>query len=353
MASSSPRTVEEIFKDYSARRSGLVRALTYDVDDFYSQCDPGKLLLIFFVFNRSDSILNRGVPFASACDFPLLFQVSDLRRSLDFNLYREFLFRSFLCQLFDLDAELFSFCLFDHKENLCLYGHPNEAWEVALPAEEVPPELPEPALGINFARDGMNRKDWLSLVAVHSDCWLLSVSFYFGARLNRNERKRLFSMINDLPTVFEVVTGRKPIKDKPTVESGSKSRNSTKVNFSMSPPFTRIMNAIETVKCKLHNFIALSLVFVFVNLPFASQRSIDGQPRSNPKLVDENYEEDEEEQGDTFCGICGGGYNSDEFWIGCDNCERWYHGKCVKITPAKAELIKFYKCPLCTKKARQ
>jgi hypothetical protein len=26
---------------------------------------------------------------------------------------------------------------------------------VQLPAEEVPPELPEPALGINFARDGM------------------------------------------------------------------------------------------------------------------------------------------------------------------------------------------------------
>ena len=74
------------------------------------------------------------------------------------------------------------------KENLCLYGHPNESWEVNLPAEEVPPELPEPALGINFARDGMQRKDWLSLVAVHSDCWLLSVSFYFGARLNRNER---------------------------------------------------------------------------------------------------------------------------------------------------------------------
>lgn len=69
-----------------------------------------------------------------------------------------------------------------------MYGHPNELWEVTLPAEEVPPELPEPALGINFARDGMKRTDWLSLVAVHSDCWLLSVAFYFGARLNRNER---------------------------------------------------------------------------------------------------------------------------------------------------------------------
>ncbi|KAE8695605.1 PHD finger protein ALFIN-LIKE 2 [Hibiscus syriacus] len=131
----------------------------------------------------------------------------------------------------------------------------------------------------------MNRKDWLSLVAVHSDCWLLSVAFYFGARLNCNERKRLFSMMNDLPTVFEV-------------------------------------------------------------------RSIDGQPTSNPKLADESYEDGEEEQGDTFCGSCGGGYNSDEFWIGCDNCERWYHGKCVKITLAKAETIKVYKCPSIQKKAR-
>ena len=43
-------------------------------------------------------------------------------------------------------------------------------------------------------------------------------------------RKRLFSLINELPTVFEVVTDRKPIKDKPTVDSGSKSRGSTKVS---------------------------------------------------------------------------------------------------------------------------
>ena len=41
------------------------------------------------------------------------------------------------------------------RENLCLYGNPDSSWEVDLPAEEVPPEMPEPALGINFARDGM------------------------------------------------------------------------------------------------------------------------------------------------------------------------------------------------------
>jgi hypothetical protein len=54
----------------------------------------------------------------------------------------------------------------------------------------VPPEIPEPALGINFARDGMNEKDWLALVAVHSDSWLLSVAFYFGARFGFDKEAR-------------------------------------------------------------------------------------------------------------------------------------------------------------------
>ena len=79
---------------------------------------------------------------------------------------------------------------FTEKENLCLYGYPNETWEVTLPAEEVPPEIPEPALGINFARDGMNEKDWLALVAVHSDAWLLAVAFYFAARFGFDKEAR-------------------------------------------------------------------------------------------------------------------------------------------------------------------
>lgn len=84
---------------------------------------------------------------------------------------------------------LFNRCA-PEKDNLCLYGFPNEQWEVNLPAEEVPPELPEPALGINFARDGMQEKDWLSLVAVHSDAWLLAVAFFFGARFGFDRADR-------------------------------------------------------------------------------------------------------------------------------------------------------------------
>ncbi|XP_074587905.1 PHD finger protein ALFIN-LIKE 1-like isoform X2 [Curcuma longa] len=228
---SAPRTVEDIFKDYSGRRAGIVRALTHDVDEFYAQCDPDR-------------------------------------------------------------------------ENLCLYGHSNDSWEVNLPAEEVPPELPEPALGINFARDGMERRDWLSLIAMHSDSWLLSVAFYLGARLNRNDRKRLFSMINEHPTVFEVVSDRRQSREKSGIDSGSKSK--------------------------------LSKI------------------KSNSKIADEGgYDEDDDEHSETLCGACGGSYSADEFWIACDVCERWFHGKCVKVTPAKAESIKQYKCPRCSsKKAR-
>jgi hypothetical protein len=61
-------------------------------------------------------------------------------------------------------------------------------------------------------------------------------------------------------------------------------------------------------------------------------------------------EEDEDEHGETLCGACGENYASDEFWICCDICEKWFHGKCVKITPARAEHIKQYKCPSCSNK---
>ncbi|CAI0419479.1 unnamed protein product, partial [Linum tenue] len=192
------------------------------------------------------------------------------------------------------------------KENLCLYGFPSEQWEVNLPAEEVPPELPEPALGINFARDGMQEKDWLSLVAVHSDAWLLSVAFYFGARFgfDKADRKRLFNMINEFPTIFEIVSGavKKQSKEKSSVSnhSSNKSKSNSK---GVKEVFSAVFNL-----------------------------------------------EDEEEHGDTLCGACGENYASDEFWICCDICEKWFHGKCVKITPARAEHIKQYKCPSCSNK---
>ncbi|MBA0626291.1 hypothetical protein Godav_003984 [Gossypium davidsonii] len=209
--------------------------------------------------------------------------------------------------------------LITEKENLCLYGYPSEQWEVNLPAEEVPPELPEPALGINFARDGMQEKDWLSLVAVHSDAWLLAVAFYFGARFgfDKADRKRLFNMINDLPTIFEVVTGatKKQTKEKSSVSnhSSNKSKSNSKRGSESQPKYSKAAASKDEVE--------------------------DGME-----------DEDDEEHGETLCGACGENYAADEFWICCDICEKWFHGKCVKITPARAEHIKQYKCPSCSNK---
>lgn len=79
---------------------------------------------------------------------------------------------------------------FAEKENLCLFGFPNETWEVNLPVENVPPQLPEPALGINFARDSMDEKDWLAIIAIHSDSWLLAVAFFFSSRFGFDKESR-------------------------------------------------------------------------------------------------------------------------------------------------------------------
>ncbi|KAF4391448.1 hypothetical protein G4B88_005519 [Cannabis sativa] len=164
---------------------------------------------------------------------------------------------------------LFYSIILDH--NLLFLSEDNiPSWESSSPnVSKVLPKLFELALGVNFARDWMQEKGWLSLVAVHSNSWLLAIAFYFGARFGfgksessakclhsyqatkidntvlscgarklrescmscTNQLKRLFQMINDLPTtIFEVLTG--------SVIKQSKEQSTTcvKVGIKMSPP---------------------------------------------------------------------------------------------------------------------
>ncbi|KAJ3698021.1 hypothetical protein LUZ61_001726 [Rhynchospora tenuis] len=234
------------------------------------------------------------------------------------------------------DVEEFYRACDPEKDNLCLYGFPTEQWEVNLPAEEVPPELPEPALGINFARDGMQEKDWLGMVAVHSDVWLLSVAYYFGARFgfDRSDRKRLFSMINELPTIFEIVSGKANVKSQPTNHSNAKSKSNSKPVQNSHPKPAKPPKR-ETKKEEEEE-----------------EEEDQGGLDEERGAEEEDDEEDEEEHGETLCGACGENYAADEFWICCDICEKWFHGKCVKVTPARAEHIKQYKCPTCSTNKR-
>ncbi|XP_057975224.1 PHD finger protein ALFIN-LIKE 2-like [Malania oleifera] len=84
----------------------------------------------------------------------------------------------------------------------------------------------------------------------------------------------------------------------------------------------------------------VTLLVEEVPLPKPALRINDGQVKGNSRLADENYEEDENEHSETLCRNFGGNYNADEFWIDCNICEKWFHVKCVKITPAKVESIK-------------
>uniref|UniRef100_UPI00398E63FC nucleosome-remodeling factor subunit BPTF isoform X3 n=1 Tax=Pristiophorus japonicus TaxID=55135 RepID=UPI00398E63FC len=47
-----------------------------------------------------------------------------------------------------------------------------------------------------------------------------------------------------------------------------------------------------------------------------------------------------------YC-ICNTSYDESQFYIGCDRCQNWYHGRCVGILQGEADLIDEYVCPQC------
>ena len=189
---------------------------------------------------------------------------------------------------------------------MCLYGYSDGTWKVSLPCEEIPPELPEPTLGINFARDGMRRQDWLSLVAVHSDSWLMAVAFFNGARLDAAGRRQLFTDINTLPTCFEIISGRAaaPVATQQTMAAARKRRADNE-------------GGEEGLRGEEGEG----------DEPFVNQMKNHG--------------------GSDPCPSCGRRYRPGEFWIACDCCDRWFDGKCVGMTPQKAERSARWQCPFC------
>jgi len=64
---------------------------------------------------------------------------------------------------------------------------------------------------------------------------------------------------------------------------------------------------------------------------------LDDQPRFNA-------------QGERLYCLCHQPYNSRIFMIGCDECDDWFHGRCVGIGAARARSIEHYVCPRCTRR---
>ncbi|KAD3336650.1 hypothetical protein E3N88_32169 [Mikania micrantha] len=221
--------------------------------------------------------------------------------------------RAGLIRALTQDVDTFFQICHPDKDSLCLFGYPDESWKVTPPTEKVPSMLPEPTLGINYARDSMDPRDWLLMVAIHCDSWLLAVAFFYGGRseLDQTQRKQLFTMINNLPHVHEVVRDWQNAKDKP------KKGKSHEASGSKSSCRTR-----------------------------SSVKRLSDEQSKSTQNIEQSQVENKEYKG-THCGNCGGLYNGDEFWMLCGICRLWYHGRCVGITPTMAESIENYECPLC------
>nr|TKW27709.1 hypothetical protein SEVIR_3G275100v2 [Setaria viridis] len=170
-------------------------------------------------------------------------------------------------------------------ESLYLYGNSDGNWELRPPKLLMPPGQPDPRMfGIKLVRGNMKHPKWLAYIATHCDAWLIRISFFLGANLGTQARQHLSALINSLQTVHEA--------------------------FVASDTYHRI--------CHLEKM---------------------------------NVEIEDEDEGcgtePTVCASCGNHYRRNGFWICCDECDRWFHGKCVKVTAALAEHIGHYECPEC------
>lgn len=47
-----------------------------------------------------------------------------------------------------------------------------------------------------------------------------------------------------------------------------------------------------------------------------------------------------------YC-LCRQPYDDSQFYIGCEGCSEWFHGRCVGILQVEAEKIDEYLCPRC------
>ncbi|XP_036983916.2 nucleosome-remodeling factor subunit BPTF isoform X15 [Artibeus jamaicensis] len=86
-------------------------------------------------------------------------------------------------------------------------------------------------------------------------------------------------------------------------------------------------------------------------LPVSSQKrkreeERDSSSKSKKKKMISTTSKETKKDTKLYC-ICKTPYDESKFYIGCDRCQNWYHGRCVGILQSEAELIDEYVCPQC------
>uniref|UniRef100_G1N6J1 Bromodomain PHD finger transcription factor n=1 Tax=Meleagris gallopavo TaxID=9103 RepID=G1N6J1_MELGA len=89
-----------------------------------------------------------------------------------------------------------------------------------------------------------------------------------------------------------------------------------------------------------------------VPMPISSQkrkrdeeRDLSASKSKKKKMISTTSKETKKDT-KLYC-ICKTPYDESKFYIGCDRCQNWYHGRCVGILQSEADLIDEYVCPQC------
>ncbi|XP_004963837.1 PHD finger protein ALFIN-LIKE 3 [Setaria italica] len=199
--------------------------------------------------------------------------------------FREFTHRRVgLIRALTEDVEEFFRKCASGMRSLYLYGNYNDA--IWWEVRQPGPE--ELLLGINLARGNMSRIKWMQHIAMLCDAWLINIAFSSAQNMTAEQRERLFHRINSLQTVHTA--------------------------FLASDTYRRLCREEEKV--------------------------------SRP-AAEQNDQTEGEGTDEIICIRCNGRYRANAFWICCDVCKQWYHGKCVKIRAKQADQMKKYECPEC------
>lgn len=200
----------------------------------------------------------------------------------------------------------------DQSRVLCLFAHDDGRWTVDEPSPQVPPDLPEPVLGINLVLPAMHEVNWLDFVAAHSEAWLLSTAMFRAAQCRppcaREERRALFHAINAAPSLVDEVrrVNGTFVQTTPSKKKGGKKSESGKDG-----------NTKNSRKAE-------------------QQRKAKMVDNPNARIDAEEEWWYDSTRNENTCRVCRNLYQMGEFWICCDRCEAWFHGACVGMTEEKS-----------------
>ncbi|KAK9153628.1 hypothetical protein Sjap_001108 [Stephania japonica] len=126
-------------------------------------------------------------------------------RDVDSQVFNDFCCRRYaLIEALTTDLDQFLDICDPEKGVLCLSANAAKmSWDVTCPPPELdmtPPELPQPAPGVFFKREGkpvsykqeaMPLSEWLLKIAIQCDTWLKSVASHRGAHWDTSARQGL------------------------------------------------------------------------------------------------------------------------------------------------------------------